>query len=317
MKLPSDYRQAGHLTLALLSVALFSTPHVPAAAKSPFAGRWDLTVTTPKDVYPSWFEVQENPAEPSIRLQGRVSSVHPVTGFKLEGNHLAFSTTEWFGKEIKVDWEFTANGGKLTGVQHRADGVSGNIGALPAPLLNRPAPKSWSAPEPLFNGKDLTGWKSDETGPMNWKAIDGNLVNEAPGANLLGTRKLQDFKLHIELNCPDDGNSGVYLRGRYEMQVAYEKEPDLIHSMGAIYGMIAPVRELKRMPGQWETFDITLIGRHVTIVRNGETTIDNQEIPGITGGALDSREGEPGPIYIQGDHTGGMKYRNITVSVPK
>jgi Domain of Unknown Function (DUF1080) len=316
MKLLFD-RKPGYVAFAVMSAALLSSPRVPAAANSPFAGRWDLTITTPKGAYPSWIEIQENGAEPSIRLQGRVASVHPVTPFKLDGNRLAFTTSEWFGKQTKVDWEFTANGSTLVGVQNRTDGVKGNIVGVRAPLLDRPVPASWSTPEPLFNGKDLTGWKSDATGPMNWKAVGGNLLNEAPGANLIGTRKLQDFKLHVELNCPDKGNSGIYLRGRYEMQVSYEKEPDLLHSMGAIYGFVEPVRELTRMPGQWETFDITLIGRHVTIVRNGETTIDNQEIPGITGGALNSHEAEPGPIYIQGDHTGGMKYRNITVSVPK
>ncbi len=298
----------------ILSIALLSSSSIPAAAKTPFAGRWDLTITTPKDTYPSWFEISDDGA--TMRLQGRVATVHPVTGFKLEGDHLSFTSTEWFGHQSKVSWEFTVQGGKLTGTQHREDGVTGAIVGVRAPLLDRPTPKAWSAPEPLFNGKDLTGWKSDGTGPMNWKAIDGDLVNEKPGANLIGTRKLQDFKLHIELNCPEGGNSGVYLRGRYEMQVAYEKE-DPLHSMGAIYGFIAPVRELPRTPGQWETFDITLIGRHVTIARNGETTIENQEIPGITGGALNSQEADPGPIYIQGDHTGGMKYRNITISVPR
>ena len=87
--------------------------------------------------------------------------------------------------------------------------------------------------------------------------------------------------------------------------------------MGAIYSFVAPTVMLPRKPGEWESFDITLVGRRLTIVRNGTKTIDNQEIPGITGGALDSNEGEPGPFYIQGDHTGGMRYRNIRISVPK
>ena len=87
--------------------------------------------------------------------------------------------------------------------------------------------------------------------------------------------------------------------------------------MGSIYGRVAPKVELPRKPGEWETFDVTLVGRTVTIARNGVTTVDHQEIDGITGGALDANEGEPGPFYIQGDHTGGLKFRNITVSVPK
>jgi hypothetical protein len=123
----------------------------------------------------------------------------------------------------------------------------------------------------------------------------------------------------VEVNCPEKGNSGIYLRGRYEVQVEYEPAgtEDKFHGMGAVYGMVAPTVELPRKAGEWETFDITLVGRYVTIVRDGVKIIDNQEIAGITGGALDANEGEPGPFYLQGDHTGGLKYRNITVSVPK
>jgi hypothetical protein len=100
--------------------------------------------------------------------------------------------------------------------------------------------------------------------------------------------------------------------------VEYDEAPgDKLHSMGSIYSFLAPMAEVPRTPGTWETYDITLVGRFVTIVRNGVKTMDQLEINGITGGALDSNEGEPGPIYIQGDHTGGLKYRNITISVPK
>ena len=103
------------------------------------------------------------------------------------------------------------------------------------------------------------------------------------------------------------------------MQVAYEApgKNDTFHGMGAIYGFLAPSSKLPDKPGQWESFDITLVGQGVTVVRDGVTTIENQEIPGITGGALDSHEDQPNSLYIQGDHTGGMKYRNITISVPK
>jgi hypothetical protein len=141
-------------------------------------------------------------------------------------------------------------------------------------------------------------------------------VDQAAGANLRTTRKFGDFKLHIEFNCPNGGNSGVYLRGRYEVQVLYDKS-DKLHDLGSIYGFLAPAVDVAPQPGQWESFDVTLVGRTVTVVRNGQVTIDRQEIPGITGGAIDSREGEPGPLYLQGDHTGGMKYRNITISAPE
>ena len=147
----------------------------------------------------------------------------------------------------------------------------------------------------------------------------GLLTNQDHGANLKTIRKFTDFKLHFEANCPDEANSGFYLRGRYEVQLEYEpliKNPPE-RRIGSIYGRIAPKVDLPRNPGEWETFDVTLVGRMVTVVRNGVTTIDRQEIEGLTGGALDANEGEPGPFYIQGDHTGGLKFRNITVAVPR
>ena len=288
-------------------------------ARHPFAGRWDLTIGTPTDTYPSWMEFSEGNASPEVRIVGRVASVHPATGVKLSGSNLSFTSSEYFDKEIPVSWEMRVTNGKLTGTQKRDDGVQGRITGVPAPALHSDPPKNWAAPETLFNGKDLSGWQPDKPSENHWKAQNGELVNEAAGANIRTTRKFNDFKLHIEYNCPQDGNSGVYLRGRYEVQVEYEPtdKNDKFHQMGSIYGFIPPSIEVPPRPGQWESYDITLVGRTVTVIRDGVTTIDQQEIPGITGGALDSHEDEPGPLYIQGDHTGGMKYRNITISLPE
>jgi hypothetical protein len=305
------------LIVALASCA--ALPLLHSRSRSPFTGRWDLTVTTSQDKYPSWLEFTDKEGEPQVRVVGRVASVHAATGVKLDASHLSFTTSEWFGKMIPVSWEFDAASGKLTGTQKRSDGVEGKIEGVPAPRLDRKPPPAWSDPEPLFNGKDLSGWEPDNAAENHWKAENGELVNESAGANIRTTRRFEDFKLHLEYNCPQEGNSGVYLRGRDEIQVEYEPagQNDRYHSMGSVYGFLAPRVQLPKKPGQWESYDITLVGRHVTVVRDGVTTIDNQEIPGITGGAIDSSEGEPGPLYIQGDHTGGMKYRNITIAVAK
>ncbi len=303
-------------SLALTAAVALLAPGLSLKAAQPFAGRWDLTVTTPKDTYPSWMEVTESGGQPQVRVVGRVASVHPATDVKLDGSHLSFTTSEWLDGQIKFTWEFHAAGGKLTGTQKRADGVEGQIAGARAPAMPRKVPVAWTKPAPLFDGKDTNGWEPDDPSHNHWVAQDGELVDQAAGANLRTTRKFGDFKLHIEYNCPNGGNSGVYLRGRYEVQVLYDKS-DKLHDMGSIYGFMAPAVDLAPRPGQWESYDVTLVGRTVTVVRNGQTTIDRQEIPGITGGAIDSREGEPGPIYLQGDHTGGMKYRNITISVPQ
>ena len=216
-------------------------------------------------------------------------------------------------------WELQAKGGKLVGEEKSGDSTTVLTGVR-APELKRGAPKAWTDPTPLFNGKDLEGWEPIGDGASShWTVQGGMLVNTARGANLRTTRKFDDFKLHFEVSCPEDCNSGFYLRGRYEVQI--ESEAPLTapveRRIGSIYGRIAPQPELPRASGQWENFDITLVGRTLTEVHDGVTTIDHKVIDGITGGAMDADEGEPGPFYIQGDHTGNLKYRNITVSVPK
>jgi hypothetical protein len=127
--------------------------------------------------------------------------------------------------------------------------------------------------------------------------------------------KFQDFKLHVEFNCGPKSNSGVYLRGRYELQVEDDPEPEApSQRTGGVYGFLAPSPEPPRTPGVWQTYDATLVGRMVTVVLNGKTIIDNQEIPGITGSALDSHEELPGPLYLQGSEDGHVAYRNIVIT---
>lgn len=300
------------ILLAVLAAAL-------ACAENPLIGRWDLNVTTQKDTYPDWLEVTMQDGKPAARVQPRTGSVHPATDVVIDGSHLRLTVSRPSPQRSTV-WDLTAESSdRIAGTQTTSTGpavVVAKIEGVRAPVLKASMPKSWSKPEPIFNGKDLTGWEPFQ-GENHWTVQNGELVNVEHGADLKTTRKFKNFKLHIELNCPNGGNSGIYLRGRYEIQVAYEKEPDNFHSMGSIYGMLAPSREMPRKPGQWEAFDATLVGRWITLVRDGETILNHQEIAGITGGALDSNEAEPGPFYLQGDHTGGMKYRNITISEPK
>jgi hypothetical protein len=299
------------LILPLLLASACLVPLLSQKSASPFTGRWDLTFTTPASTYPGWLELTP---DGKARFQPRGGTVFPVTDVQVDGTKL--TVTPWKGVSI-VFTPKSAN--ELSGEQKRGDQTEARVVALRAPALKRPMPKAWSKPEAIFNGKDMTGWEPDsKTVANHWVARDGVLLNEAKGANIMTTRKFEDFQLHIEFNCPLNGNSGVYLRGRDEIQVEYEEQlEDAYHMMGSIYGFLAPTAQFPRKPGTWESFDATLVGRTLTLFRNGIKIIDRQEIPGISGGALDSREGEPGPIYIQGDHTGGMMYRNITIALPK
>jgi hypothetical protein len=298
--------------IGAICLALFAQ-----GAPNPFLGRWDFNIPTPSGGNSAaWLGVYNNHGPNEVWYQPTGGNVYLVHDFKIDGSHISITMAPANGTHPATMWELDASDGKLTGFQEHGDQKTPLTGT-PAPALDRPAPKAWTAPEPLFNGKDLTGWEPiGDVSHNNWSVKDGILTNSAHGANLESTRKFTDFKVHFEANCPDGGNSGFYLRGRYEVQIDYEADPPE-RSMASIYGRIAPVPTPQRTPGQWETFDLTLAGRTATELHNGVLVINHREIEGITGGALDANEGEPGPFYIQGDHTGGLQFRNITVSVPK
>jgi len=308
----------------LTLLGALALPAFAQDAGKAFIGRWDLTLTNSRRSWPQWMEITEQGGKIDGRIQPAGGAVRPIVAAKVEGGHLLI-TVNAAGRGPETTWDLTVEGGKLAGTQKTGDNADTKIAGVRAPELNRPMPKSWGAPEALFNGHDLSGWEPIGNPANNhWAAKDGELVNEMKGSNLRTTRTFQDFKLHVEVNCPNtlpDGktqlcNSGIYLRGRDEIQVGTEGGTSPTHEMGSLYGFIAPAIDMPLGAGEWQTFDITLVGRRLTVVRNGKKIHDNVEIPGITGGALDSNEAEPGPIFFQGDHDPGMRYRNITIALP-
>lgn len=191
----------------------------------------------------------------------------------------------------------------------------------PAPDL---ANLKFGTPVELFNGIDLTGWKLiNENRTNGFKVIDGVMVNDpvrveggprVSYGNIRTEQEFEDFNLKLEVNIPEGSNSGVYLRGMYEIQVfdSYMKELDS-HNMGALYSRITPSVNAEKPAGTWQSMDITLCDRHVTVVLNGTTIIDNQPVYGPTGGAMKSDVFSPGPVFLQGDH-GKVEYRNIVLT---
>jgi hypothetical protein len=306
--------------MRFLIVLLSASALYAQAATSPFVGRWGFNMPGRSGIGAAWLGITEKNGTLEVWYQPTGGNVYPVKDVRTDRSHLIMTVSPARENRPAVTWELEPAGtDKLTGTQKRGDANTPLTGVR-EPELKRAEPKAWSNPEPLFNGKNLEGWEPiGNPANSHWTARDGLLVNEERGANLKTTRKFDDIRLHFEVNCPDHANSGMYLRGRYEIQLEYEPEgtepPE--RGMGSIYGRIAPKVKVPRKPGEWEAFDVTLVGRTLTIVRNGVTIVDRQEIEGITGGAIDANEGEPGPFYIQGDHTGGLKFRNITISVPK
>ncbi len=285
----------------------------------PFLGRWDLTIQGADRMYPSWLELSQENKVLKARFVGRWGNARSLAKVELrEGELLFVSPKEEEGSRNDLVFRGKLTGKTLAGKAEGPNGVAWTWTGRRAPTLKQASSPQWDGTVSLFNGRDFTGWTFDNPAKASsWKVEKNTLVNKAAGSNLVTTGKYADFKLHIEVNCPPKANSGIYLRGRYEVQVEDDslREPPS-HHMGAVYGFLAPSPEQPRTPGVWQSFDITLVGRYVTILQNGKTIIDHREIPGITGGALDSHEELPGPIYLQGDH-GGIAYRNITLTPAK
>jgi hypothetical protein len=323
---------AGVLMAALI------TP-LTAAETASFLGRWALTIPGGGA---GWLEVTEERGYYDGRILWGGGSVVPVSAVFFDDDSMYVTRVrevrrrDASGKVIRTQQFAEAMVGQVSGDQiwftrlnpqengHgiRREEFSGKrIPPLPeAPDLSA---VRFGEPIALFNGRNLEGWRLTSPGQKNgWSVKDGVLINDPVQeegrprisyGNLRTDRDFEDFNLKLDVNVPADGNSGIYLRGIYEVQVSdTHGKPLDSHHMGAVYSRIAPTVNAEKPAGEWQTMDITLVDRHVTVVLNGTRIIDNQPLLGCTGGALWSDEFRPGPIYLQGDHT-GVKYRDLTL----
>ncbi len=324
-----SYSLAKHFAALTGAVTLLTTPVM--AADNPFLGRWALTIPGGGA---GWLGVVETNGELKGSILWGGGSVLPVTTTKVEGDSLVVTrvsqtrqrdaagktvvkkTTETItakrdGDKLNLTTVTTDDEGKPRG---RAATFTGQR-IPPVPAAPDLAKVKFGEPISLFSGQDLIGWKRIGNAPSAWKVENGLLRNVVqPGksyANLRTVREFEDFNLQAEFRVPTNGNSGIYLRGIYEIQVAnsFGKKNDN-HNCGALYSRILPSENVSKPPGEWQTFDITLVNRHLTVIHNGVKTIDNQPVLGCTGGALTSDEFKPGPIYLQGDHT-DVDYRKL------
>ena len=228
----------------------------------------------------------------------------------------------------------SVSGDVMTAEIAPCDGKTGRQTGEWKPFTAKRMPKIESAStadakfgKPIDLLKDgLAGWEAmDPKAKFGWKFKDGILSNElglkpdgkwaGGGTNLKSKRAdFYDFRLSYDVRVPKGSNSGVYLRGRYECQVvdSFGKPVDR-HNMAAYYGRVAPAVAAEKPAGEWQHVDVTLYRRHITVVLNGVTIIDNAPVTGVTGGAIDSNEFAPGPIYLQGDHS-DADYRNMILT---
>lgn len=284
-------------------------------AQKAVIGRWDLVAQTPGGDQPAWLEVTHSGPQALVgQFVGWHGSARPISRIDVSEGGLRFSIPPQFERGSgDLTLEGQLQGDQLSGTIVTPDGSTVAWTGRRAPSFKpKPAP-AWGEPITLFNGVDLSGWQVIQ-GESQWEVTDGILRNVKPGGNIVTDQKFEDFQLHLEFRLAPGGNSGVYLRGRYEVQVldGPTEVPDS-HLQGGVYGFLTPSQIVTNGVGEWNTFDITLVGQQVTIVVNGTTVISQQAIPGITGGALDSDEGAPGPLMLQGDHT-AIEYRNIVLT---
>lgn len=303
--------------LALASTALLC-PNVVAQSPKDLFGRWDIVMTRADGgEFPSWLEVRKSGNSTLVgAFVGEFGSARPVSHITTQGNSFRFAIPpQWEQRTDLQVVEGTLEDGTLRGATTDEKGNTIKWTGSRAPKLVRTSPPKWGTPVSLFNGKDLEGWKPLLDGVENgWVVEGGVLYNAEPGQNIATVQKFMDFKLHAEFKYPKGSNSGIYLRGRYEAQIEdnFGGEAES-HRIGGIYGHLTPSSNAAKKHGEWQTYDIELVGRKITIHLNGERVIDRATIPGITGGALDSDEAAPGPIYLQGDH-GPVWFRELTIT---
>jgi len=283
-------------------------------------GRWDLTVRDGDREYPSWLEVRKSGRKTLVGTYvGEFGSARPIANVHFKEGGFSFVVPpQWEKRKDDVSVIGRLDGQSLQGMTTNDKGGKVTFEGRRAPALTRDRTPEWGDAVELVNDRDLAGWKPRAAKTKNgWVVKDGVLMNETPGNDLVTEQKYNDFKLHAEFRYPKGSNSGIYLRGRYEVQIEdnFGEEADSL-KIGGVYGFLTPSVNAGKKPGEWQSMDIELVGRVVTVVLNGERIIDRQTIPGITGGALDSREGEPGPIMIQGDH-GPVEFRKLTLTQAK
>ena len=307
------------------------------AAENPFLGEWELTIPGGAA---GWLEVREQGSQFEASMLWGWGSVEPVASATCEANQLVLTRKHQTerkdaqGKKSKVTnletirCTLEGNTIHLVSTKPRDNGQGEETlefsGRRQPPMPSAPdlTGVKFGAPIALFDGKDLTGWRLTDPNAVNgWSVKDGLLVNnplQEEGkhknyGNLRTDQEFQDFTLNVEVRVGKGQNSGVYVRGIYEVQVAdtYGR-PLAAHNMGAVYSRIKPLASAEKPPGEWQTMEITFVDRHMTVVLNGHKIIDNQPVLGCTGGALWSDVSRPGPIYLQGDHT-GIEYRKLVL----
>jgi hypothetical protein len=309
--------------IAITLLALSLTPQSNAA----FLGAWNMTGTGTDTGVVYWLDVKEEGGVVKGRFLNRASSPYDLPNIKIENGELSFWNAPPANNPQAAPnpvWRAKVVDGKLIGTttSRRNDGterVINWVGVRPPTwpaTLNANGKHTYGKPVSLFDGATMDAWDvQHKQNPMNWSVIDGAMTSAAErGNNLVSKQKFQDFKLEAEFKVAPKSNGGIYLRGRYEMQVLDDAGQALTpQNQMSIYGRTPPSVNASKPADEWQTVEIIVVGNRVSATLNGQKVQDNAIIGGITGGALDANETEPGPLMLQGDH-GKVAFRKVVVT---
>ncbi len=308
----------------LLGVLLLAV--CPAfAADQDFNGRWDITAHTQPRPRAWWMELNGvgTPSASGKFVSAYAGDMNKIDTIAVENGELRFTivapANRNNGQGRTFVYRARMNGGKLEGTQ-QVEGQSNppiQWTAVRAPVIKDKDDGSWKEGKPiaLFNGKDLTGWKAlNPAVEMKWSVQDGILRNAPPTTDIISEQKFWNFKLHVDFRIVEHSNSGIGLRGRYEIQIIddYGRPPN-VHGAAALYSRVPPTVNASKPAGEWQSYDIRLVGRTLTVVHNGTKVLDKVEVDGLTAIANNCDEAEPGPFIIQGDHS-YVEIKNFVVT---
>jgi len=294
---------------------LLSGSGAARAADADFNGRWDILLLSENADKAWWLEVSGagTPAVKGKFIGFPGGDLNEIKDPRIEDHQLLFSFENQSGRR---DYRIKYAGGHLDGQ------MTGPGGPIPftgyrAPLIRDHDDATWlkATPLTLFNGKDLEGWTGlGRNENLGWTVEDGVLKSTGHAKNLVTTGKYWNFILRLEYNVAEKSNSGIGLRGRYEVQIQDDfGKPVESHINGALYSRIPPAVNASRKAGEWQTVEIRIVGRDVSVTLNGKAVITKKQVEGLTAIAYDPWEGQPGSIELQGDH-GPVSFRNITLT---
>lgn len=313
------------MKILLAALILLAVPGSAQTDVEPFLGKWNMTGTGEHTAVVYWLEVTESNGALKGRFLNRSSSPYDLRSIKVENGELVFSNESKEGAPPPPVWRAKVVDGKLVGTttiarrdSAEAPQVINWVGVRPPawPDVDANARHSYGPPVVLFDGETMDAWAvQHKQNPVNWSVADGVMGSaEKQGNNLVSKELFKDFKIEAEYAIAQGSNGGIYVRGRYELQLLDDAaQPLTPQSHMSIYGRTPPSVNASRKAGEWQQMQAIVIGNRVTVVLNGQKVHDNAVIEGITGGALDANETEAGPIMLQGDH-GKLMFRRVVVT---